>query len=321
MKIVQIQFSSWDKVYNFSSNNLSLEEGDKVIVKTEIGVEMGEVVGFTAPDKDDSGKDDKVADKTGDKTEEIKADEKEDKTNNPSTPQQNSEQEKKDESTEEPKKQERELKPILRIASERDREKLSSLADKKKALDFCKEMKKKYDLPMKFIDVHFAFDGSRITFAFIADGRVDFRELVKDLTRHFGRTIRLQQIGIRDEAKIMGDFGHCGNELCCRGPLKTLTSITSEMAELQQCSHRGSDRISGICGRLMCCLAYEQSGYEELYVKLPPIGTKVNVDGKRGVIVGHHTLKQSVDVEFTGDKPGDKTRIEIDLNRNKEKKE
>jgi cell fate regulator YaaT (PSP1 superfamily) len=196
-------------------------------------------------------------------------------------------------------------------------EKISSLSEKREAVDFCRRIKDKYKLPMKVIDVNFSFDGSRITFAFIADGRVDFRELVKDLTRHFGRTIRLQQIGIRDEAKIMGDYGHCGKRLCCQGHLKQLTSISSEMAELQQCSHRGSERISGICGRLMCCLAYEQSGYEESRKKFPPLGTRVNVDGKRGTVVGHHILKETVNVEFPGEKGDNSTVSEISLNRNK----
>lgn len=212
-----------------------------------------------------------------------------------------------------------ELSPVLKKASKSDLEKVPGRSEIDSAIITCNEYKIKHKLEMKFVDVHFSYDGSRITFAFIADGRVDFRELVKDLTRHFGKTIRLQQIGIRDEAKIMGDFGHCGRCLCCRGHLKELRSIVSEMAEIQQCSHRGSDRISGICGRLMCCLAYEFENYEELSAKMPPIGTKVNVDGKRGEVVGHHTLKQSVDVEFS-DKKGGSMIVEIDLNRNKKKK-
>jgi cell fate regulator YaaT (PSP1 superfamily) len=211
------------------------------------------------------------------------------------------------------------IKPILRKASLHDINKTISLQDKKDALEFAKKMKEKHNLPMKFIDVHYSFDGSRMTFAFIADGRVDFRELVKDLTRNFNKTIRLQQIGIRDEAKIMGDIGHCGQKLCCRGHLRNLDSITSDMAEVQECAHRGSDRISGICGRLMCCLAYEHCGYQELSKKLPAVGTKVNVDGKRGVVVGRHLLKQSVDVEFKDKEAGGNGRVvvEVDINRKK----
>src|SRR3989339_1664638 len=192
------------------------------------------------------------------------------------------------------------LKPILRKATKEDLDVvLGQQKNRAKALEDCRGLIKKHNLPIKLIDVHFTFDGTRITFAFIADGRVDFRELLKDLIKVYHKNILLQQLGIRDEIKIMGDYGHCGKELCCRGHLKNLCSITSEMAEIQQCAHRGSERISGICGRLMCCLAYEQCGYEQLAQKLPPMGIKVNVDGKRGVIVGHHILKQSVDVQFS----------------------
>ena len=144
-----------------------------------------------------------------------------------------------------------------------------------------------------------------------------FRDLVKDLSRKYGKSIRLHQIGIRDEARLSGDCGHCGRQLCCAGFLHDLNSITSDMAEVQQCVHRGSDRISGACGRLMCCLAYEAEGYRELATKMPPLGAKVNVDGKKGVILGHHTLKQTVDVEFAGDKEGGRIRVEVDLNRHK----
>jgi cell fate regulator YaaT (PSP1 superfamily) len=142
------------------------------------------------------------------------------------------------------------------------------------------------------------------------------------LTRHFNKSIRLHQVGIRDEAKISGDCGHCGRQLCCKKFLKDLVSITSEMAEVQQCVHRGSDRLSGICGRLMCCLAYEEEGYREMFEKMPAIGAKVNVDGRRGLVVGHHMLKQTVDVEFDAEKGesvngSDKVVVEVDLNRNK----
>ncbi|MFH0892712.1 MAG: regulatory iron-sulfur-containing complex subunit RicT [Candidatus Falkowbacteria bacterium] len=295
MKLAQIQFTPWDKVYNFSANDLNLSEGDKVVVRTDMGIEIGEVVGFVEGEANVEEEKKSVTNIAADNTE------------TPGNPEETAEA-----------NESKEIKPVLRVATDRDMEKVPNLAEKKKALDYAKDLKDKQNLPMKFIDVHFAFDGSRITFAFIADGRVDFRELVKELTRHFGRTIRLQQIGIRDEARVTGDIGHCGQELCCRGHLNNLVSITSEMAELQQCSHRGSDRISGICGRLMCCLAYEQAGYEHLRGSMPPIGTKVNVDGKRGVIVGHHTLKQSVDVEFAGEN-GAVTVIEVDLNRDKKK--
>lgn len=293
MKAVQIQFTPWDKPYNFDPNNIELEIGDKVVVKTDLGTEIGEVVDWE--EVDDSRFDIKT------RTGEINGDEAQQEGGSPDA------------------EQGRELKPVLRLATAHDLKKVCTRAEKDKAMKYVKQKKEQLDLPMKFIDVHFSFDGSRITFVFIADGRVDFRELVKELTRHFGRTIRLQQIGIRDEAKIMGDFGHCGKNLCCRGHLRNLASITSEMAEVQQCSHRGSERISGICGRLMCCLAYEQKGYEELSRKMPPIGARVSVDGKKGIVVGYHTLKQTVDVEFKSENGEGKTVVEVDLNRDKKK--
>lgn len=280
MKVAQIQFSPWDKTYYFSLNHLDVHVNDQVVVKTDIGEEIGKVIGLTEINEDEFYK-------------KAKADDE---------------------------KEKREIKPILRFVTERDVEGLPTKRDKQDALDYAKSMKEKYNLEMKFLDVHFSFDKSRVTFAFIADGRIDFRNLVKDLTRHFGRSIRLQQIGIRDEARICGDCGHCGRPLCCRGHLKNLDSITSEMSEMQQCSHRGSDRISGICGRLMCCLAYEQAGYEELYKKMPPIGKRVDVDGKKGEVIGHHVLKQSVRVKFPGENGEGYTIVEVDLNRNKNKK-
>jgi len=283
MQIVQIQFTPWDKAYYFDANDFNLKKGDKVVVKTEMGMEIGEVVGFK-----------EISNKSGG----CACPRKDDCQNCASA--------------------NKEIKPILRQADSSDLAKIAGEEEKEDALKFCKKLIKKYDLPMKLSGVHFSYDGTRITFAFIAESRVDFRELVKDLTRHFGRNIRMQQIGIRDEAKIMGDYGHCGKQLCCRKFLTEFTSITSDMAEVQQCAHRGSDRISGVCGRLMCCLAYEEQGYAELAEKMPPIGAKVSVDGKKGVIVAQHILKQSVDVKFDAAKGEEKAVIaEVDLNRNK----
>lgn len=311
MKIVQIQFSPWDKIYNFGSNNIDLAKRDYVVVKTELGTEIGRVVGFKEMDESE--------------IKDIEEDTNEDSNNTNKEDEDKGENKlragKKNVKKNKPEVVKNKLKPIIRKASLVDLEKIVKEEDKKKAIEYCKKMIDKHELRMKLVDVHFSFDGSRLTFAFIADGRIDFRELVKDLTRHFSRTIRLHQIGIRDEAKIMGDYGHCGRKLCCKGFLNDLSSITSEMAERQQVVHRGSERISGICGRLMCCLAYEEKGYEELAKRLPPIGTKVNVDGKRGVVIGHHTLKQSVNVEFPGENGEDRSIVEVDLNRKKEKEQ
>ncbi len=212
-----------------------------------------------------------------------------------------------------------EISPIIRKANSLDFEKIPDFRFRAKALSFCREMIKKRSLPMKLVDAHFSLDGSKITFAFIADGRVDFRELIKDLTSHFNATIRLHQIGIRDEAKIKGDCGHCGQILCCKRFLKDFNSISSNMAEGQQVAHRGSERISGLCGRLMCCLGFEQENYEELAKKLPSIGQKVRVGKKKGVVVGHYVLKQAVDVEFPAQNGESASITEVSLNRKKDK--
>ncbi len=285
MKIAQIQFTPWDKIYYFDSNNLNLIKGSRVVVETEMGMEIGEVAGL----KEDSGKEGGCGCPF-----------------------------KKEGCQKCSKLEGMEIKPVLRIATPADLEKVAKKEEIDDALKFCKKLIKKYGLPMKLSGVHFAYDGARVTFAFIAESRVDFRDLVKDLTRHFNRGIRMQQIGIRDEAKMTGDYGHCGKPLCCRKFLGELASITSEMAEIQQCAHRGSDRISGACGRLMCCLSYEEKGYAELAKTMPPIGAKVSVDGKRGVVIGRHTLKQSVDVKFEPGKGDERPVIaEVDLNRDK----
>ncbi len=212
------------------------------------------------------------------------------------------------------------IKQIIRKADFNDIAKLPDENQKKDALSFCYEAIKKYNLPMKLIDVHISYDANRYNFAFTADGRVDFRELVKELSGHFNTSIRLTQIGTRDEAKVTGDCGSCGRTLCCKSCLPDFVSITSEMAEVQQVVHRGSDRLSGICGRLKCCLSYEYEGYKELSSKLPLVGTRVNVDGQHGVVIKQHILKQSVDVRLKASRSNERdTIIEVDINRHQKK--
>ncbi len=195
-----------------------------------------------------------------------------------------------------------EIKPILRKVTTEDLNRLGELeSERKAAIEYCKKATDKYGLPMKIVNVHFSLDGGRITFAFIADGRIDFRQMVKDLTHYFQKSIRLHQLGIRDEAKMVGDVGPCGRNICCRSHLRSLASITSEMAEAQQVAHRGSDRLSGMCGRLRCCLAYEREEYERLAAKIPAVGTAVRTQKGRGVVVNRHILKQTVEVAINGD--------------------
>ncbi|MFA5360083.1 MAG: regulatory iron-sulfur-containing complex subunit RicT [Patescibacteria group bacterium] len=272
MRVVQVQFASWDKKYNFDADEIDVKIGDQVIVKTELGVELGKVVGFQDL-LDVKAKTEIEGEKSG-----------------------------------------VEIKKIIRKAEPADLKKLPNEKQIKKDFVFCKKIIDKYQLPMKLVDVHYSFDDTRITFPFIADSRIDFRELVKDLTKHFNRSIRLQQIGIRDEAKFCGDFGHCGRSLCCSRFLGDLNSITSEMAELQQCVHRGSERISGICGRLMCCLSYEEDGYKKLAANMPPIDSMVKVEGRKGRVLAHYILKQTVKVlldEGNGE-AGGVVEVEVD---------
>jgi len=133
----------------------------------------------------------------------------------------------------------------------------------KEAISLCKNLIKEYGLSMKIVGVHFSFDGGKIVFLFIAEKRVDFRDLVRALSKRFQKSIRLQQVGSRDEARGKGGFGVCGRELCCAKFLGSLKSVTTEDAKVQQIGQRGSDRISGLCGRLKCCLGFEAEQYRE----------------------------------------------------------
>lgn len=200
---------------------------------------------------------------------------------------------------------------ILRKASSLDLDKSGKLKEKKaEYLKYCRECAKNLNLDMKLVDCHISFDEKKIVFAFTAEGRIDFRELVKMLNWSFRKSIRMHQIGIRDEAKISGHLGMCGRNLCCRKFLKELSSVSSETADAQQINHRGAERISGICGRLMCCLNYENEGYKELAKKLPRLGARVKFDGKELKVVGWHVLKQTVDLEIDKD-----TKIEVEIGK------
>ena len=174
---------------------------------------------------------------------------------------------------------------IVRKANLRD---LNTIREHEKKsreiLKACRLEVKKSGLPMKVVDAGFSFDGGSITFVFIADGRVDFRDLVKNLSKTFQRSVRLFQIGARDETRQGGGYGICGRELCCVKFKGNLPSITSEMAKVQQISHRGSERISGVCGRLMCCLAYEAEQYREILSKLPNVGDEIEIKGAKGKV-------------------------------------
>jgi len=214
-------------------------------------------------------------------------------------------------STEEKMKRENELQSIIRKANIQDLEKKDQLENKKEeAINSCKKFIEKNQLEMKLVNAHFSFDDKKIIFAFIADGRIDFRLLVKDLIRHFQKNIRLQQLGVRDEAKIDGDIGACGLVQCCKTHLKVLGNVNAEHAEAQQISHRGAERLSGICNRLKCCLRYENDLYLELSSKFPALGSKVKTPRGKGELIEWHILKQTVSVRLDED---NETIVEIPL--------
>ena len=202
-----------------------------------------------------------------------------------------------------------EIKSIVRKANLNDFEKLEDYEKRKEGvLEICKKLIEKNQLPMKLVDVHSSFDDKKVTFAFISEGRVDFRQLVKDLTRNFQKNIRLQQLGVRDEAKVNGDIGACGIVQCCKTHLKVLGNVGAEQAELQQVSHRGAERLSGICNRLKCCLRYENDLYKELTAKFPALGSQVKTPRGKGEVTEWHILRQAVNVKLEGD-----TIVEVPL--------
>lgn len=264
MSIVQVQFSPWDKVYDFfMSGNINAVLGDFVIVETEIGQELGKITAFMDTSK-----------------------------------------------------QEGELKSVVRLASLDDAKSVYNDERRDRALSLCRDLITRHNLDMKLIDARYSYAGNCLTFAFVSEGRVDFRELVKDLNASLNLNIRLLQIGSRDEARCEGDCGPCGLDLCCRRFVNDFSSITSEMAEAQQVVHRGSDRISGMCGRLMCCLSFEYEGYKQMASELPPLGTKIKVEGKIGTVVNHHILAKTVDVRFPPEHVGERALIiRVDPNK------
>lgn len=189
------------------------------------------------------------------------------------------------------------LKPILRIANQRDKEQEAANKEKERqAFKVCQEKIRKHELDMKLIDAEFTFDNNKILFYFTADGRIDFRELVKDLAGVFKTRIELRQIGVRDETKIMGGIGICGRPLCCHSYLSDFVAVSIKMAKEQNLSLNPT-KISGVCGRLMCCLKNEEETYEELNRKLPNVGDYVlTTDGQRGEVQSVNVLRQLVKV-------------------------
>ena len=189
------------------------------------------------------------------------------------------------------------LKAVIRVATQEDDLRAEKIRAKEKdAMRICNEKIRKHKLDMKLIDAEYTFDNNKVLFYFTADGRIDFRELVKDLAAVFKTRIELRQIGVRDETKILGGIGICGRPLCCHTYLSEFAPVSIKMAKEQNLSLNPT-KISGVCGRLMCCLKNEQETYEYLNRKLPGVGDIVTLpDGMKGEVSGVNVLRQLVKV-------------------------
>ncbi|MBE7057266.1 MAG: stage 0 sporulation protein [Ruminococcaceae bacterium] len=190
------------------------------------------------------------------------------------------------------------LKDVLRIATEEDDRVFQENVEKaKKAYDICLEKIAAHKLEMKLIDVEYTFDNNKVLFYFTADGRIDFRELVKDLAAVFRTRIELRQVGVRDEAKTLGGLGVCGRALCCSSCLSDFQPVSIKMAKEQGMS-LSPTKISGTCGRLMCCLKYEQEAYEDAIKRVPGVGSLVETQQGKGVVTASNLLRETVQVKF-----------------------
>lgn len=258
IEVIGIRFKKAGKIYYFNPNGIDTQRGDKVIVETVRGMEIGTV--------------------------EINR--------------------KEIEESEFPT----ELKSVLRKATEEDREKEEEnkrLASN--AGDVFVQKVLKHQLDMKLIDTEYTFDRSKLIFYFIAEGRIDFRELVKELAAIFRTRIELRQIGVRDEAKALGGIGCCGKKLCCSSWLGDFHSVSIKMAKDQNLSLNPT-KISGICGRLFCCLNYEHQTYEGILSRMPNIGSIVETPEGRGKVVDTKVILEEVKVQFE-DKKNDTIEV------------
>ena len=251
MRRAAVRYGAMENVTYFDAQPVGLRRGESVIIRTDRGLEWGELVSDVREWEDsDAG------------APEAKGD-------------------------------------ILRKATKQDAQRqeeiLASLGEEE--FKYCRELIRNYQLPMKLVSVEHLFGGNKMIFFFMADGRVDFRALVKDLAKQYRRRIEMRQIGVRDEARLLGRVGPCGRELCCRTFLKELQPIPMKIAKSQK-STLDPAKISGRCGRLKCCLNFEDALYSELRQKLPRRGATVQTSRGEGVVVGHEVFEQTVDVRF-----------------------
>lgn len=194
-----------------------------------------------------------------------------------------------------------ELMPVIRVANKKDLENLEkNKVKEKEAIEKAKELANKYELQMKLVDAEYTLDGTKVIINFTCEDRVDFRDLVKDLAGILKTRIELRQIGIRDQAKIVGAIGNCGKECCCKMYLSDFDKVSIKMAKTQNLSLNPT-KISGVCGRLMCCLSYENEYYAEVVSRMPKLNSKVKTKDGIGTVVYNDILKERINVKFVSD--------------------
>ena len=258
VEIVGVNFREAGKIYYFDPQGIKLSLGDKVIVETSRGIELGTV---------------KVGNKIVDSSDIIPP-----------------------------------LKPVSRVATEADiLHDEKNRASENEAIEICQKKVEAHGLGMKLVGAEYTFDNSKLIFYFTCESRVDFRELVRDLASTFRTRIELRQIGIRDEAKMLGGIGVCGRKLCCSGFLSDFVQVSIKMAKEQNFS-LNSSKVSGACGRLMCCLNYEHEIYEEAIKRTPPIGSVVKTEDGDGTVIEIKPLANEVKVKLN-DKEKDAPKI------------
>ena len=191
------------------------------------------------------------------------------------------------------------LKPVIRRANSKDDKKIEeNILKEKEAFEICEKKIDQHKLDMKLVDVEYTFDNSKLVFYFTADGRIDFRDLVKDLASVFKTRIELRQIGVRDEAKMLGGLGPCGRPCCCSSFLGDFNPVSIKMAKVQSLS-LSPTKISGLCGRLMCCLNYEQAHYIETRKRMPKPGSTVSTPDGQGVVLDNNAITEKVRIKVT----------------------
>lgn len=272
VEIVGVRFKPVGKIYFFDPKGFVFSLGDKAIVETVRGYEIGEIA---VPNK------------------KVPPDDK-------FMP----------------------LSPVIRPATEEDIAKSAENKEKEKAaFKICEEKIAKHGLPMSLVDVEYTFDNNKIIFCFVAEGRIDFRELVKDLAGVFRTRIELRQIGVRDETKLVGALGVCGRKVCCASFLSEFAPVSVRMAKDQSLS-TNPQKISGACGKLICCLNYEESTYEDAYKTLPRMGSYVKTPEGNGIVVESNVPleKVSVRLELDGSPIKSFKKEEVSLLRGADKK-